>query len=231
MGKKLFVKGTDVYIKTYLEEPLMWTFYYGSKDAAVYKASKEMIPFKNVIFRAGKFGEIQHSNVIVELTSRTLSKKGKASATKVRFPENSTRGELTKFISKNVKNNLSDQELKVLAENIYKHESKDVITGNLDVDFANPYIDVYDIATFVGEAKGSYVSEFDGVWFSINSVSETYGPEGYMQTMDFDSDPSIKNTLKEKSQIVPQKGKTNMGYDSIKPFIGGNSAEILNKRL
>jgi hypothetical protein len=190
-----------------------------------------MIPFKNVIFRAGKFGEIQHSNVIVELTSRTLSKKGKASATKVRFPENSTRGELTKFISKNVKNNLSDQELKVLAENIYKHESKDVITGNLDVDFANPYIDVYDIATFVGEAKGSYVSEFDGVWFSINSVSETYGPEGYMQTMDFDSDPSIKNTLKEKSQIVPQKGKTNMGYDSIKPFIGGNSAEILNKRL
>jgi hypothetical protein len=190
-----------------------------------------MIPFKTVVFRAGKFGEIQHSNVIVELTSRTTSKKGKASLTKVRFPENSTRGELTKFISKTIKNNLSDQELKVLAENIYKKESKDVITGNLDVDFANPYIDVYDTATFVGETKSSYISEFDGVWFSINSINETYGPDGYMQAMDFDSDPAIKNTLKEKSQIIPKAKSSKMGYDAIKPFIGGNSSEILNRKL
>lgn len=229
MGKKLFIQGTNIYIKTYLEEPLLWTFYYGSKDSPVYQANKEMIPFKNVVFRSGKFGDVQHSNVIVELTSRTVSKKGKASVTKVRFPENSTRGELTKFIQKNIKNNLSDQELKVLAENIYKHESKDVITGNLDVDFANPYIEAYDIATFVGESKGSYIGEFDGVWFSINSINETYGPDGYMQTMDFDSDPDIKNTLKVKSQAVPSKVK--LGYDQIKPFIGGSSAEILNRKL
>jgi hypothetical protein len=231
MGKKLFMKGLDIYIKTYLEAPLLWTFYYGSKDSPTYQANKEMIPFKTAVFRAGKFGEIQHSNVIVELTSRTTSKKGKASLTKVRFPENSTRGELTKFISKTIKNNLSDQELKVLAENIYKKESKDVITGNLDVDFANPYIDVYDTATFVGETKSSYISEFDGVWFSINSINETYGPEGYMQTMDFDSDPAIKNTLKEKSQIIPKAKSSKMGYDAIKPFIGGNSSEILNRKL
>lgn len=205
MGKKLFMKGTEIYIKTYLEEPLLWTFYYGNNNAPAYVSNKEMIPFKNVVFRSGKFGDVQHSNVIVELTSRTVSKKGKASVTKVRFPENSTRGELTKFIQKTIKNNLSDQELKVLAESIYKKESKDIITGNLDVDFANPFIDVYDIATFIGESKSSYIGEFEGVWFSLNSISETYGPEGYMQTMDFDSDPDIKNTIKVKSDAIPKK--------------------------
>jgi hypothetical protein len=232
LGRKLYIKGKEIYIKKYVDEPLLWTFYYGNKGAAAYIANKSMTPFKNVIFRSGKFGDVQHSNVIVELSSRTLSKKGKASITKVRFPENSTRGELTKFISKTIKNNLSDQELKVLAENIFKKESKDVITGNLDVDFANPFIDVQDIATFVGETKNSYVGEFEGVWFSINSISETYGPDGYMQTMDFDSDPDIKNSLKTKSAAVPKPTNVaKMGYDSIKPFVGGNSAAVLNRKL
>lgn len=209
MNKNVIVKGKTIYITQYKEQPVIWNFYYGSKSAPEYTSQTNATPFETVTLRYGEIGEAQKTGVVVDLTSRTLSKKGKASITKIRYPENSTVSSLSKHIVKTLKNNLSDSELKVLAENIYKHESKKVMTGNADVKFANPFIDLYDLVTFITDSENQDLKYMEGVNFSINSITETYSSDGYEQKLDFDSSLDATGTLKK--QVAPIKPKVQFG--------------------
>lgn len=229
MGKNIFVIGKNIYITKYKEQPVIWNYYYGEQDSPVYKASENMTPFKSVKLRIGQVGETQKSNVVVDLYSRTTSKKGKVSATHVRYPENAQLTNLTKHITRNLKNNLSEHELKVYAEQIWKKESKKVMTGNIDVEFANPFVDLYDIATFKCSDDQVDMKYIDGIWFSINSINERYSADGWTQTMDIDSSIEIKNSLRERKvpDYVPQK-LDRIGYT---PVTVGDTSKILSKRL
>lgn len=198
MGKKLFVLGKNIYIKSYKESPMIWNFYYGDRNSPAYKSLEGATPFRSLKLRFGQVGDAQKSKCVVDLSSRTTSKKGKNSATHIRYPENAAVDALTKLIKKTLKNNLSEQELKIEAENIWKKETKKVMTGNLDLDFANPFIDLYDIATFITDENNPDLGYLKGVWFSINSINEEYSVEGYTQSVEVDCDPDLKNTLKER---------------------------------
>ncbi len=225
MNKNLITLGKNIYITDYKKQPVIWSYYYGSKDSPTYTEAESLTPFENLTLRFGEIGDKQRSDVVVDLTSRTLSKKGKSSITKVRFPENSTVNSLTKYINKTLKNNLSEQELKVLAENIYKKESRKVMTGNINVSFANPFVNLYDLATFVADENNPDLVYMKGINFSINSISEEYSVDGYTQTIDIDSSPEITGRLKER--IAPMQIKTNIAYNPI--YVGDTS--ILNRKL
>lgn len=233
MNKNIIVKGKNIFITQYKEQPVIWNFYYGAKDAPEYKGQENATPFETVTLRYGEVGEVQKTGVVVDLYSRTLSKKGKASTTKVRFPENSTVSSLSKHVSRTLKNNLSESELKVLAENIYKRESKKVMTGNADLKFANPFIDLYDLVTFITDQNNQDLAYMKDVNFSINSITETYSVDGYEQKIDFDSSLDATGTLRKQiapTKIVSQQfpGKMRqIGYAPI--YIGDTS--VLNKPL
>lgn len=214
MGKNVIVKGKNIYITKYKEEPVIWHLYYGSRDSAVFKSNKDgLMPFKTANLRYGKVGEVQKSNVVVELMSRTTSKKGKTSQTKYTFPENANVNALTKKITRVLKNNLSEHELKVLAEQIYNKESKKVMTGNVDFEFANPFLDVYDLVTFVADEEQIDMAYLKDDWFSVNSISESYSVDGYTQKIDFDCANEIKNTPgQRKSPVIPRIN--NSGHSS-----------------
>jgi len=205
MGKNVIVKGKEIFITGYKGQPVSWTMYYGSKDSPVYKSLSSAIPFETLTLRYGEVGETQKSGTVVDLTSRTTSKKGKASLTKVRYPENSSVTSLTNHIVRIIKNNLSDSELKVLAENIYKKESKKMMTGNCDMSFANPFMDLMDIVTFVADETNPDLAYMNGVNFSINSITETYSVEGYKQKIDFDSTDEVRGTTQDRKAPGPVK--------------------------
>ena len=119
---------------------------------------------------------------------------------------------------------LSEQELRVFAEQIYKKESKKVMTGTLDVDFANPFIDLYDVVTFIADDNQVDLGYLDGIWFSINSISESYSSSGYTQVLNIDSDPDLENTLQErKAPPILKLGLT--------PIVISDSASILSRKL
>lgn len=236
MGKKLFVIGKNIYITTYKEEPLIWNFYYGERQSPTYKTLDGATPFKSVKLRFGQVGETQKSGCVVDLYSRTTSKKGKVSATHVRYPENAAIDALTKYVKKVLKNNLSEQELKVEAENIWKKEIRKIMTGNIDTEFANPFIDVYDVATFIGDENNPDLNYLKGTWFSINTINEEYSSDGYTQTLEIDSDPSLKNTLQERKAPNVKTVADSVKLTNVSQVIGytpvslGNN-DILNQSL
>lgn len=208
LGKRVFVSGKTIYIKNFKQSPKIWSMYYGSAEKQ--KVNGEQIGqfFRELTVRYGEIGESAKSDVVVDLYSQNLTKKGKEKKTYVRYPENAAIKTNTKHITRRVSNNMSEQELRVMAENLYKKNSRKVITGNIDLPFANNFLDPYDVVTFVSDGSYKDIDFLKGYYFCVNSIQESYSAEGYSQTVDFDSDPDInEKTVKPKKRISPPKPK------------------------
>jgi hypothetical protein len=208
LGKRLFIDGKKIIITNFKQNPKIWSMYYGSAERQKIEGQSIGQFFKKLNFRYGGIGESTRSDVVVDLYSQNLTKKGDAKKTYVRYPENAAIKTNTRHIVKRISNNMSEQELRVMAENIYKKSAKKTITGNIDLPFANNFIDIYDVVTFVSDGNYKDIEFLKGYYFCVNSVSENYGQGGYTQTVDFDTDPDInEKTVKPKQLIAPAKKK------------------------
>lgn len=208
LGKRAFVVGKEIYITNFKQAPKIWSMYYGSAEKQ--KVNGEQIGqfFRELTIRYGEIGESAKSDVVIDLYSQNLTKKGKEKKTYVRYPENAAIKTNTKHIVRHVSNNMSERELQVMAENLYKKNSRKVITGNIDLPFANNFLDIYDVVTFVSDGSYKDIDFLKGYYFCVNSIQEDYSAEGYSQTIDFDSDPDInEKTVKPKKRISPPKPK------------------------
>lgn len=205
LGKRLFIQGKEIEITNFKQNPKIWNMYYGSKERQKIEGRQVGQYFKKLTVRYGEIGESSRSDVVVDLYSQNLTKKGAAKKTYVRYPENAAIKSNTRHIVKKVSNNMTEQELRVMAENIYKKSSRKLVTGNIDIPFANNFIDIFDVVTFVSDPEYKEIDFLKNYYFCVNSISESYGLTGYSQTVDFDTDPDInQKTVKPKQMISPK---------------------------
>jgi hypothetical protein len=227
VNKRVFIEGSKIYITRYMQDPSLWSLYYGPQGSV--DLSKNML-FKNLTLRYGEVGESSKTNVVVDLYSSKLSKKGKERKSFIRYPENAPIKENTRHIKMNIGGNRGESELNAIAQNIYQRLSRKIMTGNADIPFANHNINVFDLVQFVSTKEYSELSFVKDYYFSINSITENYSVEGYTQTIDIDTDPDInKDTVTQR--IAPPKVniKPSNSLGSTPIFIGDLS--ILNKRI
>lgn len=206
LDKKLFVEGQTIYITRYRKEPVLWPLYYGPYEEKV--GLKKGQYFENLTLRYGQIGESAKTNIVVDIYSSKVSKKGKSKATYVRYPENAPIKSNTLHIKRRASINMDESELKVLAENIFKKFSKKNMTGNVSFPFANNFITPYDLVQFVADEEYTDLQFVKDYYFCVNSISESYGVNGYTQTIDIDTDPDIdKKTVTLGKRISPVKKK------------------------
>lgn len=208
LGKRIFVKGKDIYITNFKQAPKIWPMYYGSIEKQKNNGIQVGQLFETLTVRYGEIGESSKSNIVIDLYSQNLTKKGKEKKTYVRYPENAAIKTNTKHIVRKISNNMTEEELKVVAENLYKKNSRRTITGNIDIPFANNFLETLDVVTFVSDGSYTDIDFLKGYYFCVNSIQERYSDSGYSQTVDFDSDPDInEKTVKPKQTISPPPPK------------------------
>jgi hypothetical protein len=208
LGKRVFIQGKKIFIKNFKQAPKIWKMYYGSADRQKIDGAQVGQYFEEVTIRYGEIGESAKSDVVVDLYSQNLTKKGKEKKVYVRYPENAAIKSNTRHIVRTVSNNMSEQELRVMAENLYKKNSRKVITGNISLPFANNFLDTFDVVTFVSDGVYKDIDFLKNYYFCVNSIQEKYSANGYSQDIDFDSDPDInEKTVKPKERIAPPKPK------------------------
>jgi hypothetical protein len=210
INKKLFIMGRTIYIRTAMEEPLEWPMYYGPYEKNYDKDKKLRLGqyFSELKLRHGEIGEAVKSNVVVELHSSKLTKKGDAKATFVRYPQDAPLKQNTLLIKKIVNINAEESELRAIAENIYKKYVKKAMTGNIQLPFANNFIDIFDLVTIISEGPNSDISFLKDLYFVVHSISEKYDVSGYTQTLEIDTDPDItKTTVSLKTVATPKSKK------------------------
>lgn len=210
LNKKLFVEGQTIYITRYRKEPVLWPLYYGPYEEKV--GLKRGQYFSNLTLRYGQIGESAKTNVVVDIYSSKVSKKGKEKATYVRYPENAPIKSNTLHIKRRASLNMDESELKVLAENIFKKFSKKNMTGNVFIPFANNFMTPYDLVQFVADEEYTDLQFVKDYYFCVNSISESYGVESYTQSIDIDTDPDIdKKTVTLGKRVSPPKPKPKTG--------------------
>lgn len=227
ISKRVFIEGSNIYITRFRRDPSLWNMYYGPQDSV--DLSKNML-FRNLTLRYGEVGESSKTNIVVDLYSTKLTKKGKERKAFVRYPENAPIKENTRHIKLNIGGNRGEGELGVVAENIHRRLSRKTMTGNVNIPFSNHKINIFDLVQFVSTQEYKELSFVKDYYFSINSITENYSSDGYTQTIDIDTDPDInKDTV--TNRIAPPKYNTkpsnSLGNTPI--FIGDLS--ILNKRI
>lgn len=206
LNKNIFIEGRTVYITKYKEKPVEWPMYFLSVNSKKKLTNGQY--FTNASFKYGEIGESVKGNVVVDLYSSKLTKKGDAKATYVRYPENAPVKQNTLYIKKYVKINSEESELKTIAENIYKKFAKKTMTGNLELPFANNSIDVYDLIKIECDDVENQINFVKDYYFSVNSISESYGNGGYTQTIEIETDPDInKNTVSYSKLPAPKPKK------------------------
>lgn len=234
IGKRLFIEGKTIFITSFKSKPNIWPMYYGGIDGQKVDGKQIGQYFQNLTVRYGEIGESAKSDVVVDLYSQNLTKKGKEKKTYIRYPENAAIKQNTRHIVKKVSNNMSEQELRVMAENIYKKNSGKMITGNIDIPFANNFLNIYDVVTFVSDNNIPDIKFLNNLYFCVNSIDEQYSTDGYSQKIDFDTNPDInEKTVIPKKRVAPAKAQpipasNKLGYT---PITLGVDTSILNRRL
>lgn len=211
LGKRLFVQDKTIYITRYKNKPVLWNMYYGPYEEKV--GLKHGQYFRNLSLRYGEIGESNRSNVVIDLYShKTTKKTKKEKPTYIRYPENAPIKANTRRIVRNISVNTEQSELKVIAENLYKKLSRKNMTGNLDIPFANNFLNLLDLIQFSADKEFSDLQFIKDYYFSVNSINENYGPDGYGQTIEIDTNPDIdKTTITIGKNVAPAKLKPQNG--------------------
>lgn len=203
LNKNIFIEGKNIYITQYKDKPVEWSLYYKSMSNQNSLNTGQF--FTDASFRYGEIGESSKGNVVVDIYSSKTTKKGDVKKTYVRYPENAPLKENTLYIKRYAKINSEESELKIMAENIYKKYAKKVMTGDVQLPFANNNIDIYDIVKFICDDAQDQINFIKDFYFSVNSINENYNIGGYTQTIEIETDPDInKNTVGYKNLPAPK---------------------------
>lgn len=206
INRRVFINGNEILIDKFNNKPVLWSMYYGDYEEKV--GLKYGQYFKNLKLRYGEIGEASKSNVVIQLYSSVTTKKGgKSKPTAVRYPENAPLKTNTLVIKRNVLVNTSEAELKVIAENLFKKFSKKNMTGNVEIPFANNFLNLLDLVTFTADSQYTDLQFIKGFYFCVNSIEESYSAsDGYTQTIDIDTDPDItEKTVTIGNKVAPKK--------------------------
>lgn len=205
VNKKLFIIGKTIYLRDTLPDQKQWSLYYGPQEKNKNLEKGEY--FTNLRLRYGEIGEPARGNVVIELYSSKSEEKGESKRIYVRYPENAPLKENTLHIRQVVKVNTEESELRVIAENMYKKYAKKIMTGNVELPFANNYIELLDLVRFTSDDSKSDISFLKDYYFVVHSITERYDANaGYVQTLEIDTDPDInKTTVSMKGVLAPKK--------------------------
>ena len=203
--------GKTIYLTKRKSNPMLWDMYYG--DMSKQKSAGAAIGqhFNNLAFRYGAKGRSDKSNVVVEVLGMHYNKKKgggfseKGKRVRAIYPDDVAIFENTKFERITITENLTEQQAKIIAETKYRELASRLITGTIELRFANPFMSLQDIVTFVPDEKEKELKFMEGMWFSVNSITDNFGMNGYTQTIEFDSDPTLDNTPKKK--VAPPSPK------------------------
>jgi hypothetical protein len=210
LNRRVFVTGQEILVDRFKNKPVLWSMYYGPYEEKV--GLKFGQYFKSLKLRYGEIGEASKSNVVIQLYSSVTTKKGnKSKPTAVRYPENAPIKTNTLVIKRNVAINTSEAELKVIAENLFKKFSRKNMTGNIDIPFANNFLNLLDLVTFTADSEYTDLQFIKGFYFCVNSIDENYDVSGYTQTVDIDTDPDISEktvTIEDKLAPKPKPKET-----------------------
>lgn len=211
------------------QNPFIWNIFYGPADKIKQDAQDYTDPTKTVKRVVGQFcgdiklrygqkGRVDKSNVVVELHGVHLHKRVKKKKVDdkklvVYFPEDMAITSMTKHIVKYIPGSVTEQELKIIAADIYREHSRRLITCTLDMPFGNTYMNLWDIVEFAIDASRPNVTFLDGKQFVINTITEQFGMEGLKQTLEVDSDPMWSGTAIRKFAPIyaRQQGPTPKG--------------------
>jgi hypothetical protein len=208
LGYIIIVDGKTIHLTSQKKNPHIWPMYYGPRDKQKIADEQKGQYFDNLRFRYGEKGRIEKSEVVVEVTGTDWTKKGKEKHQRVVFPEDKAITSVTKYKKINISGDVRKRDLQSIAENEYRKLASRLITGSLDLKFANPFIDLWDIIEFVDESDEGYIKHLAGFWFNVCSISETYNESEYSQTVEFESDVTLPNTVKRKiAPVYKTKGK------------------------
>lgn len=204
LNRRVFVTGQEILIDRFKNKPALWSMYYGPYEEKV--GLKFGQYFKNLKLRYGEIGEASKSNVVIQLYSSVTTKKGgKSKPTAIRYPENEPIKTNTLVIKRNVAINTPEAELKVIAENLFKKFSRKNMTGNIDIPFANNFLNLLDLITFTADSEYTDLQFIKGFYFCVNSIDENYDVTGYTQTVDIDTDPDItEKTVTIGDKLTPK---------------------------
>jgi hypothetical protein len=204
------------------DNPLLWSIYFGPKDNAK-KNGVVLGQFAEQIdIRFGAKGRSDKANTVIEVFGVDKGKKGKDRAVHVIYGVTETKGSKkgkpkvlnpqsapittnTTHIKIYMPGDTNKQAAQARAENEYKKYAKRLITGTIQLPFANHFMSIQDIVTIVPDEDEPDLQQFKNVWFSVNSFSETFDISGFKQTIEFDSDPTLDNAPDGK--IKPGKIK------------------------
>lgn len=206
VNKKLFIIGKTIYLRDTLPDQKQWSLYYGPQEKNKNLEMGEY--FSNLRLRYGEIGEPARGNVVIELYSSKSEEKGESKRIYVRYPENAPLKENTLHIRQVVKVNTEESELRVIAENMYKKYAKKIMTGSVELPFANNYIELLDLVRFTSDDPKSDISFLKDYYFAVHSITERYDANsGYVQTLEIDTDPDINKTTVSMKGVLAPKGK------------------------
>lgn len=209
------------------KDPFIWNIFYGPAEKIVQKTqdpkdasktiSKVIGQFcDNVKIRYGQKGRVDKSNVVVELHGAHLHKRVKKKKVEdkrlvVIFPEDSVITSMTNYVRKYIPGNATEQELKIIAADIYREHSKRLMTCTIEMPFGNNYMNLWDIAEFVIDPSKPNVSFLDGKQFVINTITESFSDEGLKQSLEVDSDPMWHGTAVRKFAPIYERPRPGAG--------------------
>lgn len=207
LGQIIMVEGKTIKLTAQKKSPFIWPMYYGPAEKQETSAGEPRGQyFQNLTFRFGAKGRTEKSNVVVEVTGINYNKKGtKGKPVRVVFPEDKAITSVTQYEKITVPGDVREAQLKIIAENRYRKLASRLITGTIDLPFANNFIDLWDIVEFVPDASRTSLQFLKGYWFNVEAISEDFGGDGYSQSVEFASDPTLEKTVKRK--IAPKVKK------------------------
>lgn len=228
LGYIVICENRTIKLTSQKKSPMIWNMYYGpeQRQELVNDQPRGQF-FKNVQIRYGQKGRLDKSNVVIECVGTNKKEKGTAQQVRVIYPEDQAITSVTKYEYISVPGDVRETQLKIIAEHRYRQLASRLMTGSLELPFANNYLNLWDIVEFVPDESKDSMHFLKGYWFNVCSISEEFNKSGFTQRVEFESDPTLEKTVKRK--IAPSyKSKPIFGFKSIDAQIndflsGGNN--------
>lgn len=212
LGYSIYTDGKEISIKEPYKKVHVWSMYYGDKDNQKDAGGNAVGQyFSNLRIRYGTKGRASKSNLFVNVVGIDIT--GKDAKTKKidewfpKRPKDFSGADESQIIKIVVNGPIKKQYAQNHAKNIYTRARKSLVTGNFDLPFANNYLKVGDLVTFVGDDSdsGKEISFLKNLNFSISAITEEFNNSGYTQTVEFETNPSAENAPKDHPKPNPPK--------------------------
>jgi hypothetical protein len=203
LGYIIIVQGRTIKLTSQKKSPYVWPIFYGDKENILDEngVAKGQV-FQNLRVRWGAKGHIEKSNIVIECFGVDDKKKGKDRQIRIIFPEDQAITSVTRYVRINVPGDCNKTILKTIAENEYRERAARLVTGTLDLPFANPHLELRDILEMVIDKTRPNALFLNGYWFETVAISENFSAEEYSQNVEYEANPVLPQSVFKK--IAPQ---------------------------